>query len=70
MKQTIESRIQYWTRKFNIERQRNPKEVRVYKMILRSYRVLLEKTNQMTKDEAKARQTLAIANHFFYGQID
>ncbi len=70
MRQTVESRINYWTRKYNIERQRNPKEVRVYKMILRSYRALLEKTDQMTKEEARARQTLTIANHFFYGQID
>lgn len=67
MRKRIEERIQYWTRKFNIERQRNPKEIKVYRMILRSYRALLERTDQMSKDEEKAKSMLATINHFFWG---
>lgn len=70
MRQAIDSRIQYWTRKYNIERQRNPKEIKIYKMMLRSYRALLERTDKTIKDEEAAIHTMTIAKHFFYGQMD
>ena len=67
--QRIESQIRYWTRKYNIEHQRFPKEINVFRMIIKSYRMLLEKANSMLDKERDAKMALSRVNDFFYGPI-